>query len=110
MPAESCFCSVADEVPGISLVGLVLGAVLAAEASGISLLGLVLGAVLGTDGTGGGRWEKLSARPECQYCVRFMHFAMSEHTSAFAFALIFGFAFAYDIQVIAARVVTHGRR
>ena len=51
------------------------GAVLGSEASGISLVGLVLGAVLGAEGPGlflvgpgtvVGRWEKLSAGPECQ--------------------------------------------
>ena len=67
MPAESCFCSAADEAPGTSLVGLELGAVLGAEASGTSLFCLVLGAVLGADGTVVGRWEKLSAGLECQY-------------------------------------------
>ena len=73
-----------------------LGAVLGAEAPGISLFGLVLGAVLGSDGTVFGRWEKLSAGPECQH-IRFKKFALSEHTSAFAFAFIFGFpAFAFD--------------
>ena len=36
-----------------------------------------------------------------------MDFALSEHTSAFAFAFVFGFALAYDwFQVIVARVVT----
>ena len=44
-----------------------LGAVLGDEASGISLVGLVLGAVLGVDGTVFGRLEKLSAGLECQY-------------------------------------------
>ena len=44
-----------------------LGAVLGAEAPGISLVGLVLGAVLGVDGTVDGRLEKLSAGLKCQY-------------------------------------------
>ena len=85
-----------------------LGAVLGAEASGISLFGLVLGAVLGSFTTVIGRREKLSAGPECQY-IRFKEFALSEHTSAFALAFVFGFlAFAFDsFQVIVARVITH---
>ena len=90
--------------PGSSLFGLVLGAVLGAEVSGIPLFGRVLRAVLGVDGTVVGRWEKLSAGPECQY---FKGFALRGHTSAFAFAFVFRFPFAYDwFQVIEARVET----